>query len=432
MARRIGLLLLLSLCPLSAEIVQLRDGRTMRGRITAQDTETISLRTQDGDYLIYRDQVYRILLDDPAVLRAQEAAEAEKEARVTPQTQVRDQIREETKVPESPGKRPETPGKRDEKKEEKHANFLFGLSAGGAKHDSVYKEIFVDDKTADYVQQGIALTSSVSYPYEFSESKLKTYAAYMYYESGFWAVGAEGETGSHSSSYQLMESLTNSGRFYAGAGSFTKTTDQIYRLRAGILAGSESWTVQPWIFAGPVFLASRSKGNQTEVLTNPTTLAAAAVYSPSLQYKSSAQGLEAATEIRWLISGGMELRGKGAFGQMKGGLHYDEFRLPLQDATAYAALTAYPTWVIQSAQLRTVLTQYGAAFYFPLGDMFRVFVDLGMTRVQYKLSNLGTLRLPDNALAPGATANGDLYRYIFGKSFNDTSRAYRVGVEFRL
>ena len=81
MARRIGLLLLLSLCPLSAEIVQLRDGRTMRGRITAQDTETISLRTQDGDYLIYRDQVYRILLDDPAVLRAQEAAEAEKEAK---------------------------------------------------------------------------------------------------------------------------------------------------------------------------------------------------------------------------------------------------------------------------------------------------------------------------------------------------------------
>ncbi|MCE9597596.1 MAG: hypothetical protein K8S54_06470 [Spirochaetia bacterium] len=415
---RIGILfvLLLGAQSLFADIIQLRDGRTLRGRIISQDNDAISIQAADGDYLIYRNQIVRTLYDDPSVLRAQEERERQREIPTyrPPQTNT------------EPDRRSTAPKKQEAPD---HTGFYFGISGGTGKHSSVYSEYLKSEKQAEYIQQSQAFTHSVAYPYEESHSRPKSYAAYAYYESKRWFAGLESEMSRESSGYQMYETLTDSGRGYAGSGSLNSVTDQISRARFGFLLGSAESFFKPFIFAGPMYLESKAKGNQTEFVTL-TNLSYSAVYSPSLEHRTRAKGIEAGLEGRFEFGSGLELRLRAAGGQMKGGFKYSELRLPLVDASLYETGTVYPTLADQASKLRVTSAQYGGSFYFPAGSHLRFFIDAGVTSLKYKVEATGTIRLPDSLLNPGENIHADLYRSFTGRQFPDRATMARFGIEF--
>lgn len=413
----IGLLFVLLASPVFADIIQLRDGRTLRGRIISQDKDAISIQAADGDYLIYRDQIVRTLYDDPSVLRAQEERERQREIPAYRPPQVN----------QEPDRRPTTQQPRKEKPD--HTGLYFSLSGGVGKHSSVYPEYFKSEKQAEYIQQSLAFTNSVAYPYEESHSRPTSYAASIYYESKRWFAGLESEMLRESSGYQMYETLTDSGRGYAGSGALTSVTDQLSRARFGFLLGSPESGFKPFIFAGPLYLDSKAKGNQTEFVTL-TNLSYTALYSPSLKHTTHAEGYEAGLEARFESDSRFELRLRAAGGSMKGGFTYSELRLPLVDPSLYSSGTVLPTIIDQSSKLTVTAAQYGTSVYLPGGEHLRFFVDVGVTALKYKISSTGTIRLPDSFLNPGGNIHADFYRAFTGRQFPDRATTARFGIEF--
>lgn len=429
---RLVFLCLLLPSALLADIVQLKDGRTLRGRIVAQDRETVTLRAHDGDYLIYRDQMVRYFYDDPDVLDSQLELERQREAN-------HQEAGIETRpAPVEPGQRADESAVRPAdvsrprpQKEEEPARrrLIFQISGGAGSMRALYPEFFKEDRTADYIQQSISLTSSVSYPYEMSYSRATSYAANIYFETDRMAGGIETFYAKNSGGYQMLETLTNSGRFYAGAGSFSENTVLLYRLRPAVLIGSRSWPVQPFLFGGPNILEMKTRANQTEVLTSASTLASSAVYSPTITSTARAQGMGGGLELRWFLGSLFEVRARGGYASLKGGFKTSELRIPLQDAAVYQAGGAYASLVEGSAKLRTTLTDVRGAVFFRASNWMRVFVEYQSLTLRNNIEGYGLLRLPDNALVPGATIHGDLYRTL-GVSRSASIGTYRAGLEF--
>lgn len=429
-----AVLLPVLLLPLSifADIVQLKDGRTLRGRIVAQDKETISLRSAEGDYLIYRDQMVRFFYDDSSILENQlerERARTENQPAYYPPP-----------TAENPAQRPPVTGEpvltpiqpRPQQRQDdgpvRH-RLIVQLSGGAGSMQALYPEFFKEDKTADFLQQSISLTSSVSYPYEMSASRATTYAGGVYFETDRMAGGIEGFMAKNAGGFQLMESVTSSGRFYAGSGSFTENSISLYRLRPAVLLGSRDWAVQPFLFGGPMILEMKSRGNQTEVLTSAATLNSSAVYSPSISAVARAQGMGAGLEVRWLIGGLFELRARGGYASLKGSFKTSELRIPIQELAAYETGTAYFSAVDGAGKMRTTLTDIRGTFFFRAAHWMRVFVEYQQLSARNSIEGYGVIRLPDNAVVPGATVHADLYRTL-GFTRNARVGTYRAGVEF--
>lgn len=425
----------LLLLPLSllADIVQLKDGRTLRGRIVAQDKETISLRSAEGDYLIYRDQMVRFFYDDSSILENQlerERSRNENQPAYYPPTTAENPAQRPPATAQEPVVTPIQPRPEQRREDEPTRHRLIMQFSGGAgSMQALYPEFFKEDKTADFLQQSISLTSSVSYPYEISSSRATTYAAGVYFESDRLAGGIEGFMAKNAGGFQLLESLTNSGRFYAGAGSFTENTISLYRLRPAVLIGSREWAVQPFLFGGPMILEMKSKGNQTEVLTSAATLNSSAVYSPTISSVARAQGMGAGLEIRWLIGTLFELRARGGYASLKGSFKTSELRIPIQEAAAYETGAAYFSAADGAGKMRTTLTDIRGTFYFRATHWMRVFLEYQQLSARNNIEGYGVIRLPDNAIVPGATVHADLYRTL-GFTRNARVGTYRAGVEF--
>jgi hypothetical protein len=412
---------------LLADIVQLKDGRTLRGKIISQDKDAISLRAQDGDYLIYRDQMVRFFLDDPAVLEAQlerERRQAESQAPPAEPAENRAPVR--TLVPGAPETRPALRVEPEELPD--YNRLVFQISGGSGSMSALYPEFYSEDKTPEYLQQSMLLTSSVSYPYQRSSSRPTVYAAGLYFESERLSGGVEAFTAKNADGFQLLETLTNSGRFYAGSGSFARNTVSLYQLRPSVLLGSREWSVQPFLVAGPMILEMESKGSQTEVLTNPSTLDASSVFSPTLNASARAQGFSGGLELRFLPASSFELRVRGAYASLKGSFKTNEVRLPLQDAALYLAGTAYPSTVDGSGKMRTTLTDVRASAYIRIADRVRFFLEYQSLSTANNIEGFGVIRLPENLTQPSATIHADLYRTL-AFSRQASVRSYRGGLE---
>lgn len=411
---------------LAADIVQLKDGRTLRGKIISQDRDAISLRASDGDYLIYRDQIVRFFFDDPVVLEQQLERERQVENQAPPPAHTpRETAERGPALPAEPAARPP---RREPEDLPDYNRMVCQFSGGSGSMNALYPEFYAEDKTADYVQQSIALTNSVSYPYERSSSKPGVFAAGIYFETARMAGGVEALTAKNSGGFQLLESLTNSGRFYAGSGSFARNTISLYQMRPSILLGSRDWAVQPFLVAGPMILEMDSKASQTEVLTNPATLDASAVYSPTMNSNARAQGMSGGLELRFLLGSRFEFRARGAYASLKGSFKTSEVRLPLQDAALYLAGTAYPSTVDGSGKMRTTLTDVRGAAYFGVSSRVRVFVEYQSLSAGNTIEGFGVIRLPENLILPAATIHADLYRSL-GFTRRSSLRTYRGGIE---
>jgi len=416
------------LLPLSllADIVQLKDGRTLRGKIISQDRDAISLRAQDGDYLIYRDQIVRFFFDDPTVLEQQLERERQAQNQAPPTQTPRENAAEPgpTLSPE-PVTRPPRPAPEDVPD---YNRMVFQFSGGSGSMNALYPEFYAEDKAADYLQQSMGLTSSVSYPYQRSSSRPTVYGAGLSFETARMTGGIEAFTAKNAGGFQLLETLTDSGRFYAGSGSFARNTISLYQLRPAILLGSREWAVQPFLTAGPMIVEMHSKASQTEVLTNPTTLDASAVFSPTLNSSARAQGMSGGLELRFLLGSRFELRARGTYASLKGSFKTNEIRLPLQDAALYLAGTAYPSTVDGSGKMRTLLTDVRGSAYFGISSSVRLFVEYQSLTMGNNIEGFGVIRLPENLILPAATIHADLYRTL-GFTRRASLRSYRGGIE---